>query len=1055
MSRFVHLVIALSLAGLLPAQQPVAPPSAPPAAPGAAPAAAVAPPMPGQLKAEPASTPSRIPDLPPQPAVVAPTPLSSNKNIPSTSSSGQFIVHGNDLALRSAFSTRCEEIHDELRQLLKDQQSWALPVVVLLSSGESARKADKAVAMTLSEITHGGFHIQVTVNLRPDLRPSDFRAELVRALLAERVLRNQKQTARQNSILPDWIYTGVMEALDYRKQARPSTLFAAIFKSGKIFGIEEIIEASPTQMDALSRTIYKTSCCALVLALLDQPEGGARLQRFLSSLAADARPERELLDQAFPSFASSPASLNKWWALQLANLSRPGLSEPLSPADTVAALEDALTLRYQAKPSEIPQPRPKPVVARIAPSEPAVVSTTKAQETDPVQVAETSPAEVKKGGFFRWLNPFSRRKGQDELLIEEAIEQAAEEEAQARAEEEGLAVETPEKVAANIRLPDQEGPRVEPEEEGKSFFNRWFGIGRRKPAPEEVQNMPQGSKTAASEPSAEVSADEPAKKPSLLNPLNWFRGDKKKEPDPAEPEAPAEPAPKKTTGEASGEPSAEVSSLESDWIGLGGRPLVAIVHQEAASEEADKPKKRRFGLFGGGKKPEEPKKEEPAKEEAKPAPKKESQDEGKKAKAAEKPKTTEAKPEPAKEEPKPSPAAEMPAEAPAEGGTKARRGLRGLFGGGEKKPEPESKPEAAPEPKPEAMAAEAKPEPPKETKPEPAPVEAPPPAAMAEKPEASTEGTKPRRGLRGLFGGGEKKPAEDPKPAETAPTEPKTEPMAAEAKPEADKPKPDEAAKMAEKPSEPEADKPKPEPMRIRPLFGSGKKKEDEAKPEEKPAEPKNEPMAAETKPAEPQPTEPADKSKPAPKPKAVAKEVPKTEKTQPEPQTSQTKPTMPAPKPAEVEKKPAPPAPKPEEEPTIAATVPIEDFSAIMKRPDRKEILQRNLLALTALQQRSAVLFRPIVLEYTALVNELIDGKTKNADEKLKRLRERTQKALDQSKAIRDQLDLHEANSSPAMSGAFEDYLRLPETIEKELPPRQDVISKYLDALDREFSKP
>jgi hypothetical protein len=54
----------------------------------------------------------------------------------------------------------------------------------------------------------------------------------------------------------------------------------------------------------------------------------------------------------------------------------------------------------------------------------------------------------------------------------------------------------------------------------------------------------------------------------------------------------------------------------------------------------------------------------------------------------------------------------------------------------------------------------------------------------------------------------------------------------------------------------------------------------------------------------------------------------------------------------------------------------------------------------------------------------------------------------------VRDQLDLHEANSTPAMSGTFEDYLKLPETIRKELPPRQDPISKYLDSLDKEFSR-
>lgn len=1024
------------LSGVVTAQEKPAspatavPPPAPAAAVSAAPATPVAPPLPGQLTAQPAAPASRIPDLPARPAAVPATPLSSNKGIHSTSSTGQFIVHGNDLPLRSAFSSRCEEIHDELRQLLRDQQPWALPVVVLLNSGETARKADKTVSMTLSEITHGGFHIQVTVNLRPDLRPSDFRTELVRALLAERVLRHQKGEAKRTSVLPDWVFTGVMEALDYRKQARPSTLFAAIFKSGKIFGIEEIIEASPTQMDALSKTIYRTSCCALVLALLDQPEGGARLNRFLSSLAADARPERELLDLAFPSFTTSPASLNKWWALQLANLSRPGLSEPLTADATISALEDALTLRYQARASEVPQPRPRPVLAKITPSEPAIVSTAKPSGTPEAAsaplVSEAAPAGEKKGGFFRWLNPFSHRKSDDEVMIESAIEEAAKDEARTRVEAEAGDPAKPAEVAANITLPEAEGPRAAPEEERKTIFNRWFGTGRKKPGTEDSPPAEKAAdqKPAEKKPGAAVEEapaaeekEEPNQKRSKLNPLNWFRGGKDKETSPAEPEEPVKEKPADKSKDA--ESGETVSSLQDDWQWTKGRPLVAMVFQEAAVAEAapeaaaetPKQKKRLFGIFGGGKKPEEPKSEpapEPKKEEAKPAPKKETKEEPK-----EKPKAPEAKPAP-------EPAAE-------------------------KKPE-EKKTAEAPPPPPAEMPAET--------------------VKFAEPPEAPA---KPRRGLRGLFGGGDKKPVEEPKPAPApapAPEPAKTEPMAAEAKPAPEKPpekpvekpkataeapaKTEEPAKPAEMPTA-ETEAAKREPMRIRPLFG-GKKKEEGLMPGEKAEEaPKAQPMTTETKPEESKPAETKLK------PKAVAKEAPKPEKpaAEPAPEPKTEEPQMPVAKPSEP-KKPAAPAKKPEDsEPTVAAELPIEDFAAIMKRSDRKQILQRNLVALTALQQRSAVLFRPIVMDYTALVSELMDGKTKNIDERLRKLRERTQMALNQSQAIRDQLDLHEANSSPAMSGAFEDYLHLPETIQKEMPPRQDAISKYLDSLDREFTKP
>ena len=54
----------------------------------------------------------------------------------------------------------------------------------------------------------------------------------------------------------------------------------------------------------------------------------------------------------------------------------------------------------------------------------------------------------------------------------------------------------------------------------------------------------------------------------------------------------------------------------------------------------------------------------------------------------------------------------------------------------------------------------------------------------------------------------------------------------------------------------------------------------------------------------------------------------------------------------------------------------------------------------------------------------------------------------------MRDYLDFYEASETGRLSGKFDDFLNLPTTIEKELPPRTDPISKYLDSIDKEFSK-
>ena len=963
MSRRLALLFFPLLCGTVPAQQPPA---------ESASAAPVAPPLPGQLQAAPAAPPSRIPDLPSAATPVPGTPLTSNKTLPSTSNSGQFIVHGNDLPLRSAFSTRCEEIHEELRKLLKDRQPWVLPIVVLLNSGEAARKADKSVIMTLSQIEQAGFHLQVTVNLRPDLRPADLRAELIRTLLFERILRQQaKIPENRTSLLPDWIYTGVLEALDYRKQVRPSTLFAAIFKSGKIFGIEEIIEASPTQMDALSKTIYQTSCCALVLALLDQPEGGARLNRFLASLASDPRPERVLLDQAFPSFASSPASLNKWWALQLASLSRPTISEPLSPQETVKALEDAITFRYQARASEIPKPRP--VVARITPS-PATVrpAAPRAAENPVPTVAETTPEEAapveeKKRSFFSRLNPFSRRKSaSDEALIDAAIEEAALDEAKARAEEEATTPEATVAAVAPIELPEQTVPdqvQISATDERKPLFNRWFGGGRpavaEKPESKSIDALEKAEETVPKQESEK----EPAEiKSNAFNPLNWFR--RGKSPEPAEPETTTPEPELKKASDAKKQKPVESAGVDLDrWLPETGRPLIAYIYQEAATEDAPKKKKKLFGLFGGDKKPEkklEPAEEPKSTEEPKPAePQKAKESEAKSENKSQQPATPESTKDKAEDKPQPTPPVKVEPEKP--------------------KPAPAEKnedPEMSAEPKPEENV-----------------------------PKVEKAKREPFR-LKSLFGSG-KKAEEGKKAADSAP-------------------KPDEAQQTAPPKSMSEE---KPE---------LAKTMTSEPKPaEEKNAVPSR--VATEEKPTPAKPT-------PAEKPQRTeSAKKQETAKSKPAEQSAKMQPAPPPPAKPQIDPK----------EPLVAAAVPIEDYAAIMRRPDHQEILQRSLLSLNALQQRSAVLLRPIVAEYISIVAGLSEGKAKNVDDRLKQLRQRTQIALDQSKAIQDQLDLHEANSLPAMSGTFDDYLKLPETIRKEIPPRQDSISKYLDALDREFSRP
>lgn len=997
-------------------QPPAIPLSSGPALPAVSP---MAPPLPGQLKADPAPALSPLPAFPPAavpsgpippqpPTAVARVPSSPLRTGPaktgsSTSTSGQFIVHGDDLTLRSAFSTKCEEISEELRLLLKDKKPWVLPIVVLLTTGDTAKKADKPISTVISQLTHGGFHLQVNVSMRPGLRPTDVRKELIRALLAERILRDQKEIATKRSLLlPDWLFLGTLEALDYRQRARPSALFAAIFKSGKIYSIEEIIEASASDIDdGLSKIIYQTSCCALVMALLDQPEAGLRVGKFLSALASDPRPERDLLNQWFPNFATTDTSLNKWWALQLATLASPSMAEPLSPTDTFKALDDALTLRFQAKPSDLPQssrrvmaavkPTPAPAPAPLPESTPAPRERTVAKrsptpapsaDAPPApEIPEVEPLAEEKRGMFSRLNPFSRRSTSDED-IEAAILEAA------KAENSG--------------------------------------------APDPVSTMPPESAPEEAPAVAESAPAKPNRAPMKIRPLFGNSDSPPPAPAPENPEPSAEPAP-------------------------------AMAAETPPEPIEDKPKEpsRRGGFLGFGRSKEapadapEPEAEKPATPEAKPVVEKPKP-------AVEKPAPTLA-PAPAKPSEKPTaPKKEEtePVAPPTENKKPSNLNPLRWFRGGKK----------------DDAAKEAPVEEPKDKKAEATPAREPAPnqptvqrrfeaghtdlfaqalftgqplralilqqvaaTETAAAAEAAEEPVKEKKRFLGLFG--KKTPQEEP--AEPAPAPP-SEKKPAEAKPK-EKPKP------TEKPKAPEPEEPKPEAP----------------KPEKK-VEPKPsvESPAMETPPAE-SPEEPEAKREGSRLGRLFGfgkkDETPK-EDMPPEPATPET-PTppvslapataaLPTPAPTPSKPKTRSKSGEPTSEKTIAAAVPIEDYAALLKQKDMRQVLDRNINSLALLQNRAAVLFRPIISDYSAALVDLRDGKTKDMDARLRALRVRADKALEQSKAVRDFLDLHEANESPALSGLFDDYLKLPETIQNELPPRTDPISKYLDALDKEFSQ-
>lgn len=830
-----------------PAPAPVAPAPAMVAPPPAAvPAAAPQPAPSGKTlsKTEALEAMTQQPMVKEAPRVVAPSdkvPVTS-----STSTTGQFIVHGKVFETRSAMSSRCEQISEELRKALNDREPWVLPVVVLLNTGaEAVKSPGPTVGATITEITHGGFHLQVTVNDRPDLKMEDLRKEVVRALLAERILRNHEKITvpEGRMLLPDWVMTGVLQAMTYKASARPSVIFSTIFRSGKIYGIEEIIAASPVEMDSLSRAIYETSCCALVLALADQPEGGRQFNKFLNALASDPRTERQLLDAAFPKFAASASSLNKWWSLQMAALSKPGLAEQMTALDSLRAIEQAIQIRYGALPAEVPQGiKPRPFVL-------------------PTPLAVAPPPKPKPTLSMPEVANEARARSQERAV---AAGNSAAAESTPEAASSGEAAATGEEASPRRALwrrmlflgapkPEEKTPEAEEEKSGPGFFSRLNPFGGDEKEEKKMTEEP---------------VEEEKSGPGFFGRLNPFGGGSTKEEKKAESKA------------------VDVKKAE-----------------DAKPEEEHKPSALNpMNWFRSGKKPAEGKKEESEK------PSKEEKPKGKDGQAA-----------------------VLPLEWPQVD-----------------------------------------------------PVRLLSPALADAWKALAPAAPRPTVDMLKFFRGKNKDEGEEPEPEKV------------------------EAPKSAE-PTQP--------------------------KREEKP-------QAKSDAPTKPRTTNP--NAKPASRPKAEGQQATTNPKAKPVPATPKAaaqpggeKITLPGLEPGQV-----------------VVVLPLEEYERVMKRPDRKEIFDRCIVDLRALEMRVNTLLRPVVSAYMAVMVDLKDGKTKDMEKRLETLHQFALVAYQKSIAVRDYMDWFEANENGALSGKFDDYLNLPSLIQKELPAREDPISKYLDAIDKEFSE-
>ena len=290
------------------------------------------------------------------------------------SRSQQFRVTGGDSLVRGSVALLAEEAKDELLQItgettglnVKKQESlsrdpqqvsvekdvWKVPVTIRLHGKPGDPLPARTVNMRLV-VVEGVSELQLDVHLSHGIEQEHFKRAVTTALLYERALRNRPGEAPDRPlVVPPWLADGLREAIAWHLNQSDRRLYEALFKHGGLFKIDELFTVGDTafdDMDGAMRAAFRVSSGAMVMALLDQPQGKEGFRAFLTEVAAYEGEMPSLLRKHFPELNLSETSLAKWWALQFA--SKGGLNlltDTFTIQQTEAALAEALHLEFRS-----------------------------------------------------------------------------------------------------------------------------------------------------------------------------------------------------------------------------------------------------------------------------------------------------------------------------------------------------------------------------------------------------------------------------------------------------------------------------------------------------------------------------------------------------------------------------------------------------------------------------------------------------------------------------------------------------------------------------------
>lgn len=265
--------------------------------------------------------------------------------------SGQFGVNGGDGAQRASIALQADETRRRFNQLLGEQNPpVSVPIEILLHGRPGDEPRVRPLAHEL-RYTADTFLLRLHVDLARGIDYERMEGALFRGLLYQEALDEKKPGSVDTALkAPVWLVQGLQEADAWSQGRGDRKLYEAVFKQQGRFTLDDLFsvgEEAFWKMDGVSRAMFKAQSGAMVMALLEQPEGKELFRDFCDEVALFEGEMPLLMRRYFPELNLSEKSLAKWWALTLARLADAPVTEVMTVLETERALADALVLHFR------------------------------------------------------------------------------------------------------------------------------------------------------------------------------------------------------------------------------------------------------------------------------------------------------------------------------------------------------------------------------------------------------------------------------------------------------------------------------------------------------------------------------------------------------------------------------------------------------------------------------------------------------------------------------------------------------------------------------------